>query len=712
MRRLSCAVSERALLLVLVSGIGVVPASAQQTPPANAPAPQKQSSQADQFDTINVTATKTEEKAIDALGPVTTVTAQDIKRFQSGTIADAMRSVPGVNFQESLNDPGQSVNIRGLQDFGRVNVLVDGARQNYQISGHNANGAFYLDPEFVSQIDVVRGPISNIYGSGAIGGVVAFRTKDVDDVLKPDEKYGVLQRMGIGTNGQHFFNSTAAAFRISPNVEAFGQFVYRSSSAYRDGAGVKVNDTGNELVGGLGKIRIRPAEGHEITLSGMKQGYQFANSGTSTTGSRFWDDVKTDTYTIGYRFTPTGNPLVDLSAKGYYTQTNNVQTLIQPTTTYYALKAYPGSKLSDKIRTRGFDINNTSRFSTWVFDHTLTVGGDSSWDRVNTVDYAGGYVSALTPSGDRRLSGAFVQDEIRFDRWARVLGALRYDNYALSGGSYSSSGGRLSPKIIAGISPLQGFEIYGSYSEGYRAPAITETLIAGAHPFPAFNILPNPTLKPEVAHNLEAGVNIKYDDVLTPGDKLRGKFNVFQNQISNFIDMTQTGTAYLVPFIPGYPVSTCATRPYLCFSIQSYQYQNVANARISGFEGEAAYDWRWGFVSVSGTSITGFNVATGVPLNSVYPSRLSSTLGFRFLNDSLTVGGRYTYVARSPTTVTTPSKSYGLVDLFANYEFDENIRADVALSNIFNRTYTQYLSLLPSAGFTAKFAVSVRFASK
>lgn len=745
MGRLSFRASASVAALAVASALSLGGAQAQQAAPQAAAEPAAQANakpkrgekpaptQVEAFDTINVTATKTEEKAIETLGAVTTVTQQDVQRYGASSMAEAMRNIPGVSFQESLNNPGQAINIRGLQNFGRVNVLIDGARQNYQISGHNANGEFYFDPEFMGQVDVVRGPISNIYGSGAIGGVVSIRTKDVDDVLKPDEKYGVLQRVGAGTNGQHFFNSTAVAARISPNVEAFGQFVYRSSSAYTIGSGAyinnagtqvlpggaKVNDTGSELMGGLGKIRIRPADGHEITISGMKQGYQFSNNGTSTTGSRFWDDVKTDNYTIGYRFNPADNLLIDLNAKAYYTQTNNVQTLIQPTRTYFALNALPGAKLNDKVRTRGFDVNNTSRFSTGVFDHALTFGGDASWDRVNTTDYAGGYVTALTPSGDRRLSGAFVQDEMRFGRLVRILGAVRYDDYQLSGGSYSSSGSRLSPKFIVGVSPFEGIEAYGSYSEGYRAPAITETLISGQHPFPAFTILPNPGLKPEVAHNLEAGLNLKYDSIFNPEDKFRAKVNIFQNKVKNFIDMGTTGATTLVIFIPGQPNSLCAIVPFLCAPFPVYQYQNVANAELNGVEAEAAYDWGWGFASSAFSSVNGVDQSTGRRLTSVYPGRFSSTLGLRFFDKALTVGGRYTYVKEVWSTTCDPAgtntmrcPAYGTIDLFGNYKFDERISADVSLLNIFNKTYTQYNSTLPSAGFTAKFALSVKFASK
>ncbi len=143
------------------------------------------------LDTITVAASKTEERAIDALAPVSVVTLEQIQGRQASTVGDLLYNVPGVWLQNRGDEPSTSINIRGLQDFGRVAVVVDGARQNYQRTGHFANGSFFLNPELIGGIDIVRGPTANIYGSGAIGGVASFRTKDIQDVLRPGERWGV-----------------------------------------------------------------------------------------------------------------------------------------------------------------------------------------------------------------------------------------------------------------------------------------------------------------------------------------------------------------------------------------------------------------------------------------------------------------------------------------------------------------------------------------
>ena len=151
------------------------------------------------LDTITAVATKTDERAIDALAPVSVVTLEQIQGRQASTLGGLLYNIPGVWVQDRGDEPSTSINIRGLQDFGRVAVVVDGARQNYQRTGHFANGSFFLNPELVGGIDIVRGPTANIYGSGAIGGVASFRTKDIEDVVRPGERWGVDAKTILGT---------------------------------------------------------------------------------------------------------------------------------------------------------------------------------------------------------------------------------------------------------------------------------------------------------------------------------------------------------------------------------------------------------------------------------------------------------------------------------------------------------------------------------
>ncbi|TXM71934.1 TonB-dependent hemoglobin/transferrin/lactoferrin family receptor [Methylobacterium sp. WL69] len=713
--------SHRAWLALGASFLAVSVAQAQTRSPTAPPVRPVPAAADVSLDTISVTSTKTPGSAVDALSGTSVVTREQIERIQPSRLSDVLRDVPGVTTQENQNDPAQAINIRGLQDFGRVNVLVDGARQDFQTSGHSANGVFYLDPELVGGVDITRGPTATIYGSGAIGGVAAFRTRSIDDILAPDEKAGAVQKQGFGTNGQKFINSTALGARIGTAADVFGQFVFRNNGPYRDGLGIPVRDTGSELSSGLAKFNLRPADGHELSGTALLQRFDFANAGTSNAGARFANAVQADTYTLGYRFARPDVPLIDFSIKGYTTTTHNDLTFLQDTASglYGRLGTRAGDRITYDIGTTGFDVHNTARFDTWALGHAVTVGGDFVRNDVRTTDNAGGFGGAFTPSGRRSLAGAFVQDEIRYAGWLRVIGALRYDTYDLSGGAFRSSGDRVSPKITVGVSPLPGIEVYGTYAEGYRAPSITETLVQGIHPFPAFSILPNPTLRPEVARTVEGGVNLKYDEVFAPGDVVRAKVNVFQNAIDDFINIQAVGPTYFVPAIAGIPASACARIPgrFPCvIPVQSFQYLNIARAELSGVELEGAYDWGRGFVSLAATHTEGRDRATRQGLITVPPDRISTTLGLRFLDGRLTVGTRLNLVdARTdvPTGATIlATKAYALVDVFASYRVNDRIKADFILQNAFDKRYTQYLNALPNPGLVAKAAISIAFATR
>lgn len=690
------------------------------------------------LDEPTVTSTKVEAPAIDTLAGASVVTGEQLQRIQPDRVSDILKQVPGVATQENPNNPAQSINIRGLQDFGRVNVLIDGARQNFTIGQHGAQGVFYLDPELIGGVDITRGPVSTIYGSGAIGGVVNFRTRGVEDILKPDETAGVVQKIGFGTNGYGILNSTSLGARLPNNAAtAFGQFVYRDQYVYRDGAGFLVPDTGNELRSGNVKLTLNPAEGHAITATALIQKFDFVNNGSASTsfvspgtasaGSRFADAVDTQTYTLGYRYTPVGNPFIDLSVKGYYSTTVEDETLRNPTASFSALGARAGNTISVDLKTAGFDVFNTSRFDTGPVSHVLTIGGDGVFDNVRTSDQAGGYTAAFTPTGRRDLLGAFLQDEMRYGGWLRAVGAVRYDSYSLSGNDVKSDGDRVSPRGTIGVSPFPWLEIFGTYAEGYRAPTTYETLIAGIHPFPAFTILPNPNLKPETAHNVEGGVNLKFDNVLRAGDVFRGKIVGFSNRVDNFIDIGGVGPVFYVNAIAGANPALCAgrTTPFvngragaICvIGIQNQQYNNIARADLSGAEVEGAYDWGTGFMSLAYTHTDGINARTKFELTSISPDRLAGTFGLRFLDNKLTIGTRVIYNDSrkndpSLNALFPNTKSYALVDLFASYEYSEWLRGDVNLSNIGDVRYLKYLDLDRSPGFQARGSLTFKFATR
>ncbi len=692
------------------------------------------------LDTITAAASKTDERAVDALAPVSVVTSAQIESRQASTVGDLIYNVPGVWVQNRGDEPSTSINIRGLQDFGRVAVVVDGARQNYQRTGHFANGSFFLNPELISGIDIVRGPTANIYGSGAIGGVASFRTKDIEDVVRAGERWGVDVKTILGSNYGRALGSAFGGVHVNPNVDVFAGGTYSTQESYKDGTGFEVANTGNRLTSGIAKLTVRPADGHEIKLGTIFQEDIYsvgqpprragdpnstnANGANNLSGTSIYrSDVKNYTTTLGWKYSQPDDQWFDWDAKVYWNRTENdqVKTAHTSTTPSVFCGGVPGNAVSGCIGsnrgylldTVGVDVYNTTRFDTGSWRHAVTYGLDAFQDKVSTQDRTG-TSEVTTPGGQRTVSGGFVQWKANYTSMLEVIGALRYDNYQLSSASSSSGGDRLSPKITVGLVPTAVVTPYVSYAEGYRAPSITETLVSGPHsgatvndsffrcpsgtPGPGadstFCFVPNPNLRPEVGKNKEIGFNIKKNDLFTAGDTLRGKINVFRNDISDFIDQVAYGNPLVVPTGPP-PAPSITVLPFL-------QYQNVASARIQGFEAEAMYDANTWFFGLSGSYQNGKNLQTGFGLYSVPPQKVTTTAGVRLLDRTLILSVMWTSVMANtdiPPTYT-PATSYDLVNLYAQYQPRPDLTLNFSVENLLNQYYRPYAIPVGSTGDT------------
>lgn len=654
---------------------------------------------------------RTGETAIESLASASYVDEEQLERRMATTPNEMLFGVPGVAVQADARRVSSSINIRGLQDFGRVSVIVDGARQNFQRSDHGTQSTFYIDPELIKSVDVIRGPVANTYGSGAIGGVVFFDTKDAQDFLKPDETWAASATGRYETNGEGWTTSATGAYRINENWDVLGNIVYRDYDDYKHGGGDTVAGTGFDVLSGLLKTTIRPSENSELKL-----GWIGSNDGwTETSGSAPVNDadLKANTFTARYNITEEDKSWLDLHINASYNKTKLDLTTLVAQNRFDPVTGLPvvlpaGSKSTFDIGTSGIDIWNTSRFETVGIAHELTYGGDWVGDDVETGGTAGGD-SFYTPSGNRNVSGAYVQDKLTWDR-LEIIAGLRYDSYKLDSDVGETSGDRLSPRITVGISPfesasLSGLQFYGTYAEGYRSPSLSETLISGNHPAGvSFPFLPNPNLKPETGKTVEFGVNYSTNGVIEADDALRLKAAYFNNNVDDYIDgvtLSPFDPTSGCPFGPGIPI---------CF-----QYQNFAKAKIHGFEMEGVYDAAWGFAGLSASFTDGHTISyegERADLVTIPSSQVTGQLGFRFLEDRLTVGGEVQYNGKPQGNPV--ARDYTLVNAFASYQATDNFKVDFRADNLFDVKYANPLnasttSVVYEPGVTLKLAATMRF---
>src|SRR5699024_4980894 len=108
------------------------------------------------------------------------ITREDLETQPFHDLTDALRHVEGVSVTGAAGE--RDIFIRGMPGAYTL-ILVDGKRQNTRDSRTNGNAGYeqsFIPPlEAIDHIEVVRGPMSSLYGSDAMGGVINIITRKV-----------------------------------------------------------------------------------------------------------------------------------------------------------------------------------------------------------------------------------------------------------------------------------------------------------------------------------------------------------------------------------------------------------------------------------------------------------------------------------------------------------------------------------------------------
>ncbi|TVS10054.1 MAG: TonB-dependent receptor, partial [Wenzhouxiangella sp.] len=148
------------------------------------------------MDTILVTIGRVLQPEQQVIAPVSIIGREEIELRQAGDLGDLLSGIPGVTSSQGPRPEALVPNIRGLGE-GRVVMRIDGARQNMAIR-HRAQTL--IDPALLERVEILRGPASSLYGSGATGGVILFETLDADGFLDPGHDFGGQARLGYQSN--------------------------------------------------------------------------------------------------------------------------------------------------------------------------------------------------------------------------------------------------------------------------------------------------------------------------------------------------------------------------------------------------------------------------------------------------------------------------------------------------------------------------------
>ncbi len=615
---------------------------------------------------------------------VSTATKGDLDKFGQINTGDVLRGMPGTYTRESPNNSGIAVNIRGLEGSGRVNMMIDGVRQNFRFTTHEAQGLLYVDPSLLAGIDIARGGLSTVGGAGALAGSANFRTLGIDDMIMPGKTSGVISTLSWGSNGQGFTEMLGAATRVDGT--AFGGAIsHREPGNYKNGDGVTIPYSDQNITSGLVKAELGKNEYNRLTLGGVFYTNDFFAQAVN-------QNIDSRVLTAKYRYTSLYNSMIDFR----FNLSSSDVDMVYGNAIAPAGNSGAGRYYSDKGR--GGDISNISRFSFGALKVKAEYGAEYFHDDVtggnsrNPVAGAG-----VNGSGESSIGGVFSKTT-----WSHgifdLITAARYDRYTIDGTFVAVAGnplglpvgtntvnqdeGRLNPRITLAAQITPWLQPFVTYNEAFRAPTVQETMLGGSHPGGGAMFSPNPFLRPEVLKGWELGTNIKSDGLFTRNDSFRAKINYFNNNIDDYI----TG------------VFGAGGRAF---------FANVAGtSNLQGVELQTSYDMGVAFSGANYTythselpsQINGLGAQSYLPRNV-----LVLTGGLRFLEQRLTIGGRANFTSEgfigTPNIVTpgvTTAAGYAVYDLFSTYKINENFTVGANVNNIFDKSYTPNLSSPPT----------------
>ena len=184
-----------------------------------------------ELDPIVVVASKRPRPLSDVVGQVSVIDAEFIERYLVENVDDLVRYEPGLNLEGSGTRFGaNAVNIRGIGG-NRVAIEVDGipVRDRFAIGNYSDGGRNLSETDRIKRLEVLYGPASTLYGSDALGGVIAITTWDPDDLLaRGDGKSWYSLRGGYKSANDSIVGSGVAAWGNDRNGFMF-------AATWRDG---------------------------------------------------------------------------------------------------------------------------------------------------------------------------------------------------------------------------------------------------------------------------------------------------------------------------------------------------------------------------------------------------------------------------------------------------------------------------------------------
>jgi outer membrane receptor for ferrienterochelin and colicins len=658
------------LVGVCLAGLVAVPAQAQQTSGQDATEEEKlavaeanTAASSSQLEAIVVTASSVATDLRNAPASVSVIDRATLDNQAIATLSEAIRTVPGVNVGFNSNGT-RGISIRGLGSSYTL-ILIDGKRVNSGLTTlRNYNGDLdWVPMAAIERVEIVRGPMSTLYGSDALGGVVNIITK----------------------KNSAIWTGTLTTEWLQPESKATGST--RRVSGYLSGPVIRDVLTFAAFGNYSKKLADDPTASGDIETPRGTEDFDF-------NGRFTWTPTATQTieFEAGHgreRYNPYVAPGEEPTSPTTVTRTtasvrhvgvwdfgtSTVTGYMEDAKNQHEVVDRAGEVLGDGITVRNYTLDGKVDIPLdWVWKQNLTLGGEVRYEELNDPENLGkaNTVTGTTglPFTDAWTAAVFAEDQIDFTDDFRMTAGLRYDYH-------DHFGSHFSPRTYFIYDLTDSISLKTGWAQAFKAPNLRQLdpnwvqtsrgRGCGAVGGPC-EMVGNPDLKPETSNSYEAGFYYEQGG-------WTGSLSYFYNEIDNKITsarvaslITGDGTKYV-------------------------QQINVDKALSQGIEGGLTIpvhpdvQWTNSFTYL----IESKNVETGMPLSSDPQISLHSSVTWQANEQlSFTFAGNYygkqvDYVLQPETLTAQNVEPYFVADIGAKYDFNDNFSGKLGVNNIFDQ---------------------------
>ena len=633
------------------------------------------------------TATKTEKNIEGVSASVIVITEEEIQKTGASTLDKILEKVPSINaqygrFPHPSASSKASISLRGMGANGTL-ILVDGKR----LSGETESPyeMTRITASMIERIEIVKGSMSTLYGSDAIGGVINIITKKVDkNVSTLDLKYGSNGDGDAVNKNVNFTNrGSVDKLRYKINTSIDDTTPYKVNKSYTQQAinpssGADLN--GNSLDNISGNYDVTYKDEATVKTIGTRLEYDFSDNFTAGLDLSYFTEDREGQYlgnasaTSGGLITNTPvnsedkNRRIDISSDFKYLINDDLSMNTKVYRSYYKKRNYTDPLTFDGATNTKFSANVTidtlESDLTYILNDSNIITTGLEY-RKETRDSG-----AINPDASSsefitkvvNYKSLFIQDEIEISDTLNAIVGTRYDNISNADNKITLQAGLV--KEIA-----EDTSIRANYAQGYRTPDIAELYVVsmyykGAKRYGSVVINTIKTesydLKPEQSQTFELSLSNKYEN-------LSSVFTIFNNKVKDKIDLVS------------YNDSSSSTKYYTS--------ENIDQVDIKGAEVSFDYDLNKDIdLGLNATYLKTEDESTGKELTYTPDISASFSVNYKITNDLNTnLMLRYIGEQYSNSTNTEQTNNYTLVDLGAQYQINKNIEYYLGVDNIFNK---------------------------